>query len=83
MRSPVITPLLRTARSVVLLVLATAGLLSAQNAPPAVDVTRLGPQVGDRVPDFDVIDHEGRRQTLESVAGPKGTMLVFFRSADW
>lgn len=48
-----------------------------------VDVTKLGPQVGQVVPALRLQDHLGRTQTLDSVAGPKGTMLVFFRSADW
>jgi hypothetical protein len=48
-----------------------------------VDVSRLGPQVGERVPDFSLRDQRGRRQTLQSIMGPKGAMLVFVRSADW
>ena len=44
---------------------------------------KTGPAVGNKVPDFSAQDQEGRRQTLKSVSGPKGTMLVFFRSADW
>lgn len=48
-----------------------------------VDVTRLGPAVGAAAPAFSLTDQNGRAQTLSSVAGPKGTMLVFFRSADW
>jgi hypothetical protein len=51
-------------------------VLHAQN-------TKTGPEVGSPVPDFSTQDQEGRRQTLKSVSGPKGTMLVFFRSADW
>ena len=60
-------------------------LLAAGTVVPAqlVDVTKLGPRVGDRVPALGLTDHRGRLQTLRSVAGPKGTMLVFFRSADW
>jgi hypothetical protein len=54
----------------------------AQQAPP-VDVTALGPQVGQRAIEFRLTDQNGREQTLASVAGSKGTMLVFFRSADW
>jgi len=42
-----------------------------------------GPQVGSRVPEFQAVDTEGRAQTLKSVMGPKGVLLVFFRSADW
>jgi peroxiredoxin len=48
-----------------------------------VDVTRIGPAVGAAAPAFSLIDQTGRTQTLASVAGPQGTMLVFFRSADW
>jgi hypothetical protein len=48
-----------------------------------VDVSTLGPQVGERAPAFRLTDQFGRERTLDSVAGPKGTMLVFFRSATW
>jgi hypothetical protein len=48
-----------------------------------VDVSKLGPQVGQRVPDFSLPDHTGRVRTLESIMGPRGAMLVFLRSADW
>ena len=44
---------------------------------------KTGPAVGNPVPDFSAQDQEGRTQTLKSIGGPKGTMLVFFRSADW
>lgn len=48
-----------------------------------IDVSRLGPQVGQRVPDFNLRDQAGRMRNLQSVMGPRGAMLVFFRSADW
>ena len=53
--------------------------------PPvaAVDVERLGPQVGAPVPDFSLPDQHGERRSLRSLLGPKGAVLVFFRSADW
>jgi len=35
------------------------------------------------VPAFSATDQNGRMQTLLSVMGAKGAMLVFFRSADW
>jgi hypothetical protein len=44
---------------------------------------KTGPEVGQPVPDFSAKDQEGRTQTLKSIMGPKGAMLVFFRSADW
>ena len=48
-----------------------------------VDVSALGPQIGERVPDFNLPDQFGRMWTLPSIMGPRGAMLVFFRSADW
>jgi hypothetical protein len=48
-----------------------------------VDVTRLGPQPGEAVPDFSLPDQDGAVRTMRSLLGPKGAMLVFSRSADW
>jgi len=48
-----------------------------------VDIAKLGPQVGQPVPDFRLKDQNGQYRNLRSVMGPKGVMLVFFRSADW
>jgi cytochrome oxidase Cu insertion factor (SCO1/SenC/PrrC family) len=53
------------------------------STPSMPDVQKLGPQVGERVPDFTLMDQRGRSRTLTSLTGPKGLMLVFFRSADW
>ena len=44
---------------------------------------KTGPDIGRQVPAFSAKDQEGRNQTLKSIMGPKGAMLVFFRSADW
>ena len=66
------------------LLLASLAILAAAGASTQqVDVTRIGPAVGAAAPPFSLADQHGRTQTLASVAGPKGTMLVFFRSADW
>jgi hypothetical protein len=48
-----------------------------------IDVSKLGPQVGERVPDFALVDQTGRARNLPSIMGPRGAMLVFIRSADW
>ena len=69
-------------------VVLAAGLLTAspQTAPTTrkpVDLSKLGPQVGERVPDFNLKDQGGKSRTLQSIMGPKGAMLVFYRSADW
>jgi hypothetical protein len=63
------------------LVAAAAGV--AAQAPPAVDTSKIGPQVGAIAPAFSGTDQFGRPQTLATAMGPKGAMLVFFRSADW
>jgi hypothetical protein len=39
--------------------------------------------VGGRAPDFTAPDQAGHIQTLKSIMGPKGALLVFYRSADW
>ena len=59
--------------------LTVATLLAFQQQP----AIKTGPAVGSAVPMFEAPDQNGRVQTLRSVAGPKGTLLVFFRSADW
>jgi peroxiredoxin len=53
------------------------------SSPSVPDVQKLGPQVGSKVPDFALLDQNGRLRTLASLSGPKGLMLVFYRSADW
>ena len=63
------------------IVLAFAVAVVVAQAP--VDVTKIGPQVGATVADFTLKDQRGQDHTLSKAAGTKGTMLVFFRSADW
>ncbi len=71
------------------IVLLLAGMLmrppaAAQSLPrQKIDVTKLGPQVGQRVPDFSLNDQTGKTWTRQSIMGPKGAVLVFLRSADW
>jgi hypothetical protein len=60
--------------------LAAVVLLCEGNLLPAV-IT--GPSVGGTIPKFTLRDQSGKIQTLDSIAGPKGAMLVFIRSADW
>jgi methionine sulfoxide reductase heme-binding subunit len=53
-------------------------LLFAQNA--AFDV---GIKIGERIPSFRLSDQNGSVRDFSSVKGPKGAVLLFFRSADW
>jgi len=48
-----------------------------------VDVSKLGPQVSQVVPDFRLHDQSGKEWTRSSIMGPKGALLLFYRSADW
>ena len=60
--------------------------VEASQAPQGrtkIDLSKLGPQVGDQVPDFSLKDQGGKTWTRQSIMGPNGAMLVFFRSADW
>ena len=65
------------------LVLAASALLVAQAPDRLPDVDRFGPQVGETVPDFELVDQAGRTRSLASILGPNGAMLVFSRSAVW
>jgi hypothetical protein len=49
----------------------------------AAAAIKTGPEIGTVIPGFSLPDQNGRQQTLASIAGPKGAMLVFYRSADW
>ena len=48
-----------------------------------VDVSSLGPQIGEQVPDFSLPDQNGRMWTRDELLGPNGAVLLFHRSADW
>ncbi len=64
----------RTSSTTILLL--TAALLPAQ-AP------KYGPAPGQKAATFTLQDQNGTTRTLQSLMGPKGLMLVFYRSADW
>jgi hypothetical protein len=65
------------------LFLAALGTLSMATQAPKIDMSGIGPRVGQKVPDFMATDQLGRKHTLASALGANGAMLVFFRSADW
>jgi hypothetical protein len=46
-------------------------------------LTSIGLEVGQRAPSFSARDQFGHAQSLDSLKGSKGTVLLFFRSADW
>ena len=89
----IMPPMRRVFRSSILTLLLTlsAGMpwrhsvepLQAQGTRAQIDVSKLGPQVGERVPDFRLFDQAGKERTLQSIMGRRGAMLVFVRSANW
>jgi len=55
----------------------------SQAASTAATTSSIGLAVGQNAPSFSGVDQLGREQTNATVRGSKGTVLVFFRSADW
>jgi hypothetical protein len=49
----------------------------------AIESMSIGLSVGQKAPAFSMYDQFGHIQTLDSVKGANGTVLLFFRSADW
>ncbi|MFI5056753.1 MAG: hypothetical protein ACHQLQ_01085 [Candidatus Acidiferrales bacterium] len=49
----------------------------------SIELTSIGLAVGQKAPAFSVRDQFGRVQTLDTLKGKNGTVLLFFRSADW
>jgi hypothetical protein len=49
----------------------------------AIELMSIGLSVGQKAPAFSVHDQFGRIQTLDTLKGTNGTVLLFFRSADW
>ena len=61
----------------VLIFFSACAVTSAQQA------IKTGPEVGSTLPALEAPDQNGRLQNLQTILGPKGALLVFYRSADW
>ena len=62
---------------------AAVTLADAAQKQPDASVGDIGPKIGEVAPDFEASDQQGVPRRLSSLLGPKGAMLVFYRSADW
>jgi hypothetical protein len=49
----------------------------------SIELMSIGLAAGQKAPAFSARDQFGREQTLDSLKGKNGTVLLFFRSADW
>jgi len=58
---------------------------AGQENPPAIQPAEpvLGLDTGSQAPAFALSDQFGHQQSNETLKGSKGTVLLFFRSADW
>jgi hypothetical protein len=69
----------------ILFFLGLFGFRGGQENPPVNRAGHgsLGLEVGQQAPAFAVPDQFGHQQSNETLKGSKGTVLLFFRSADW
>jgi len=49
----------------------------------SIEPMTIGLAVGDNAPPFSLRDQFGQTQTLATLKGSNGTVILFFRSADW
>src|SRR5258705_13986126 len=61
------------------------GLSSGQESAPTNQAIApsVGLEVGQQAPAFALSDQFGHQRPNETLKGSKGTVLLFFRSADW
>jgi len=49
---------------------------------PAGPKGEVGPRVGELAPPLEALDQFGKTQTLRTISGPKGALIIFDLSAD-
>ena len=69
----------------ILFCIGVLALASGQENRPTSDgvAPSIGLELGQRAPSFALVDQFGHEQSNETPKGSKGTVLLFFRSADW
>ena len=72
---------------VLLIVLSLSAVAMAQlsfDPPDPLDGNpQTGLELGEKIPAFRAVDQNGRSWSFDTLKGPKGALLLFFRSADW
>lgn len=58
-------------------------IIFATSCPLSAHGVNSGLQPGAKVPSFRLKDQDGNSQTLKSLSGPNGLLILFNRSADW
>jgi peroxiredoxin len=63
------------------------GMFASAQLPGSNDGARpassIGREVRSKIPAFELRDQKGQKQSNETLKGTNGTILLFFRSADW
>ena len=69
----------------ILFSIAVLALSSGQEKPASDDSVppAIGLNIGQPAPAFALTDQFGHEQSNQTLRGPKGTVILFFRSADW
>jgi len=69
----------------ILFIVGVSGLVAGRESPSTNRAVpqSIGIEVGQRAPAFALPDEFGREQSNQTLRGSRGTVLLFFRSADW
>ena len=59
------------------------GCGSDKSSSPHPASPSIGPGVGQVMPPFSALDQFGKNVSSNTLKSPNGTVLLFFRSADW
>ena len=44
---------------------------------------KTGTLIGEKIPPFSGFGQNGKKWDFDSIKGPKGALILFYRSADW
>jgi len=83
-RNGILEPKMKIAAAI-LFFLGIFGLSGGQKSAPTNQEVppSIGLELGQPAPSFALSDQFGHQQSNETLKGSKGTVLLFFRSADW
>jgi hypothetical protein len=74
----------KTHRAVLLVCAMIVAWLSCHaQASKLTEGAAIGIETGEKAPSFRLKDQFGREQSNDTLRGTNGTVLLFFRSADW
>jgi len=74
----------KTHRAVLLVCAMIAAAMSGRaQSPKLAGGPMIGIETGERAPSFRLKDQFGQEQSNDTLRGTNGTVLLFFRSADW